>query len=116
MPVEPRLRLGTRRPQIHAGEHPHPAEMRRRFLGRDRSDRHVQAFAEDLGDGADRNTFLGDRIVARAFLAFLQGKPVEPRHVGDMRGWEAVLARADIGREAFFARDRDQRRDPTLSA
>ena len=51
---------------------------------RDRNDGHVQAAADSGSDVFEPDTLFGDGVVPGPRCAFLQGKPVESGHVGDM--------------------------------
>src|SRR5205823_2368674 len=100
------LRTGGQR--ISPGEEPEEAEM---FLGlflRNRNNGHIQATADRGGDVFERHTLFGDGVVASSRGTFLQGKPVEPSDIRNMRGGPAVLAISDVCRDALCACNRNQ--------
>ena len=72
--------------------------------------------ADHLGDGPERHALLGDRVIGAARGALFERQPVEPGGIETMHAGPAVLAVADIGRDAFLARDGDQARNETVIA
>jgi hypothetical protein len=92
IPVQLLARQRAGRCKIDRGELRQPAEVLRRLLRCDRLDRHLQPRTDHLGDVAQGDALLADRMVARARLALLERQSEKPGGVGDVHGRQAVLA------------------------
>ena len=84
--------------------------MRGRFFGGLRDERYSEFVRNHGGDVPDRDSFLGDGVVTGVRLPALERQTERLRGVADVNGRPALRAVADVGRDPFRTRDRDQRR------
>ena len=80
------------------------------------NDGHAEPAADHLGDRLERHAFVVDRMIGAVLDALFEREPVEAGGIEPMHAGPAVAAVADIGRDAFLAREADQARDETMIA
>src|SRR5579883_1482847 len=84
--------------EIATGKRRKPTEVRGRFLGRQRGERHLEPSRDDLRDLPESNAFLCGCVISGAGCRALDGKPEDPGGIQPMHRRPAVLTITDIGR------------------
>ncbi len=87
----------------------------RLFLGLG-DDRHAKPAADHFGNRLERHALIVDRVMGAALDALFERQPVEAGGIEPMHAGPAVEAIANLGRDAFLAREADQMRDETMIA
>ena len=86
------------------GEARERGELVTGLLGGDRLGRHLQVAPDDLGDLAERDALVGDRVEQGPGRRFLQGQAEHPGGVHPVHGRPHVGPVADVGGQAGLAR------------